>query len=77
MTETSERQETCGNCKFWERWGSEFGGCHRSPPLTDFRVEGRESEYQRIQIAITKSHNPVWPNTSQADWCGEHRGASQ
>ena len=61
----------CADCKFWERWGTEFGGCRRLPPQVDFNFDAREAPYQKLQITITRSHKPVWPNTSQDDWCGE------
>ncbi len=67
---------SCADCTFWERWGSERGGCHRLPPSTDFEVSGREVSYQRVQVTITKSHNPIWPNTAQDDWCGEFTPSS-
>lgn len=61
----------CADCQFWERWGTERGGCHRMPPITGFRVEGAQNQYQSVQVTITTSHNPIWPNTNQSDWCGE------
>ena len=67
----------CGECIFWERWGTERGGCHRLPPHTDFEVSGREVQFERLQITITKSHNPIWPNTAQDDWCGEFKPKSE
>ena len=69
--------KTCETCRWWERWGSEFGGCHRLPPVTpNFNVTARKPGgygSDAVEVVMQSISRPLWPNTSQSDWCGEHQ----
>lgn len=55
----------CEFCAFWEKseHGSRDGTCHRYPPTTIMKSEGR--------MEILGS---VWAYTPNDAWCGEFRG---
>jgi hypothetical protein len=64
----------CKDCKFWDKSepGYIYGDCHRRAPGTDLSVTARPSgTYERVEVTITSTHRPRWPNTHQDDWCGE------
>lgn len=71
-------QGKCGTCRFWERWGTEAGGCKRYPPIMpNFNVMARQREYDRIEVSMATDPKPYWPNTDQTQWCGEHEPAQK
>ena len=70
----------CKNCIFWtiDEQQYVYGMCHRYPPSPDLSVSMKPAVYGNGgEINIHRRADPVYPNTNEADWCGEfsERGA--
>lgn len=65
----------CATCRWWDRLqeGHTYGDCRRMPPLNTFYAAGRQTSADRVEVNLMTDRRASWPNTSQDDWCGEHR----
>lgn len=68
-TITSEGQDgrtpgICGDCRFWDDKGTEYGACRRYAPRAAVRPDTPTDELAEAP--------PLWPRTYHEDWCGEH-----
>ena len=65
----------CKTCKFWliERPEYTFGFCRRFPPHPERYVSAKPSQWKEgIEVTIQDFSRPIWPQTNEMDWCGEH-----
>ena len=58
MSDTTESDRVCRNCRFWNSETSNWGRCHRYPP--QFWSEG-------------EACGAAFVGTDGHDWCGEHQ----
>lgn len=38
MSDTSNKKECCGECRYWKSSNGDFGSCHRFPPMKNMGV---------------------------------------
>ena len=69
-------ERTCETCRWWDKKEPhhEYANCRRWPPRQQLNVwvESRD-RHQNPNVSITTRPDPCWPNTNEADWCGEHQ----
>lgn len=82
MDNAAPPSPACSNCRFFQKQEPQhiYGDCHRQPPQFSFYANiyepnGYGSERKRIDIS--RERGGVWPNISEAEWCGEHQPAPQ
>lgn len=65
-TEAKDREEWCGNCRYFLQGQSLKGACRRFPPQFTIVIYGG--------LTYTDS-SAKWryPGIDNDDWCGEHR----
>lgn len=76
LADKVEAGESCRSCKFWRIAEPQYtyGMCHRMPPTPDFNFTMKPSRYgDGGEVTFSRRADPIWPNTSEIDWCGEHR----
>ena len=71
--------DTCKDCKYWMRQGTEYGTCQRNPPQVRIQYSARlEADYtgkrsEFVTLNAWGTHEGEFPTTHQGTWCGEHR----
>lgn len=72
--------KACKTCKFWQNDIPQqyvYGDCHRYPPGQRMSVSCRGSQYEKVEMTLHTSADPIWPNTHESHWCGEHKQLEQ
>lgn len=65
----------CAECRFWHKHepAHVYADCRRLPPQFDLSINVRRDRYggEQDEIVVSRFPNARWPNTHEADWCGE------
>lgn len=67
---------TCETCRWWDKQaeGHVYANCRRMPPRSAWGVSIQSrGNYQNPDVSVFSRPEAEWPNTGEADWCGEHQ----
>ena len=59
----SEQAEFCKSCRYWQLLETSRGICRRNSPLPRDQELGQDGRSVVYRVS--------WPETHEADWCGE------
>jgi hypothetical protein len=58
-----EQKEQCKDCRFWQFMQNERGICRRNSPVARDMQMGEDGRSVVYRVS--------WPETHEADWCGD------